>query len=521
MTKPRYVPLPGSERRVPPVAARSNATSAQAPREHTASATVVLRRRSELPDSLVLDQKFISADELAERYGADPADIEKVRSVLERFKVSVVSVDAGSRRVTVEGSVADVERAFDIALHSASGTDPESGRGYEYRYRTGVLSIPAELDGIVTAVLGLDNRRQAETRLRVVPAAAAASSYTPVELGEIYHFPQGATGAGQRLAIIELGGGYTSAGLRQYFTSLGIVPPKVTAVSVGGAKNIPGADPGADGEVQLDIEIAGALAPGAQMLVYFAPNTDEGFLEAVSQAVHAAPAPTAISISWGASEDSWTASARNALNEAFRDAAALGITVTAADSGSSDGVSDRRAHVDFPASSPHVLAAGGTSLRADPTTGAVQSETVWNDSQGSTGGGVSDVFPLPTWQAHVAVPRAGRGVPDVSAVADPATGYQVLVDNQPAVIGGTSAVAPLWAALVARLAESLGHPLGLLQPLIYPRTPGTTEYPGFRDITIGNNGAYKAGKGWDAATGLGVPDGAALLAHLRGLRSAT
>lgn len=173
--------------------------------------------------------------------------------------------------------------------------------------------------------------------------------------------------------------------------------------------------------------------------------------------------------------------------------------------------------MDFPASSPYVLATGGTSLRADPATGVVQSETVWNDSQGSTGGGVSDVFPRPAWQAHVDVPHAGRGVPDVSAVADPATGYQVLVDNQPAVIGGTSAVAPLWAALVARLAESLGRPLGLLQPLVYPRTPGSTAYPGFRDITIGNNGAYKAGKGWDAATGLGVPDGTELLAHLRGL----
>lgn len=206
------------------------------------------------------------------------------------------------------------------------------------------------------------------------------------------------------------------------------------------------------------------------------------------------------------------------MNQTFGDAAALGITVTAAagDSGSSDGVSGGKAHVDFPASSPYVLGAGGTSLRADPTTGVVQSETVWNDSEGATGGGVSDVFSKPAWQSHVAVPRAGRGVPDVSAVADPATGYRVLVDGQFAVLGGTSAVAPLWAALVARLVESRGRPLGLLQPLVYPTVAGQTAYPGFRDITVGNNGAYEAGKGWDTATGLGVPDGAALLAHLRG-----
>jgi kumamolisin len=201
------------------------------------------------------------------------------------------------------------------------------------------------------------------------------------------------------------------------------------------------------------------------------------------------------------------------------------VTVTAAagDDGSSDRVSDGRAHVDFPASSPHVLACGGTSLKGNATTGIVTSEVVWNDGpgQGATGGGVSDAFGLPSWQTQVGVPATsaggtGRGVPDVAGVADPQTGYRVRVDGTDAVIGGTSAVAPLWAGLTARLVQALGSPVGLLPLRVYPDATTTATAPGFRDIVSGNNGAYAARTGWDACTGLGVPDGDALLAALRG-----
>ena len=300
----------------------------------------------------------------------------------------------------------------------------------------------------------------------------------------------------------------------------------MTAVGVDGAQNVPGQDPnGADGEVLLDIEVIGALAPAAQVLVYFAPNTDAGFLDAVSDAAHATPAPAAISISWGQSEDEWTAQARKALDAAFADAAALGVTVTVAagDDGSTDRATDGRAHCDFPASSPHALACGGTSLHADPAAGTVTSETVWDNGvgRGATGGGVSDKFSEPAWQHGAGVPtrstgRSGRGVPDVSGDADPQTGYQVLIDGTSTVIGGTSAVAPLWAALTARLVQALGRPLGLLQPVLYAGVSAGVVQPGFRDIVAGNNGAFQAGPGWDACTGLGVPDGEALLAVLRG-----
>jgi kumamolisin len=338
-----------------------------------------------------------------------------------------------------------------------------------------------------------------------------------VQLGEIYKFPAKTDGTGQTISIIELGGGYEQADLDTYFSGLGVTVSSISAVSVDGTTNQPGKDPsGADGEVLLDIEVIGALSPAASILVYFAPNTDAGFLDAVANAAHATPTPTSMSISWGQSEDQWTAQARTALDDALLDAAALGVTVTAAagDNGSSDGSTDGANHADFPASSPHVLACGGTSLHA--TAKAVKSETVWNNGSGAgaTGGGVSDVFALPSWQSKAGVPAAsggkhGRGVPDVAGNADPHTGYEVLVDGTRAVYGGTSAVAPLWAALVARLVQSLGTPLGLLQPRLYAAGAG------FRDVTSGNNGSFTARPGWDACTGLGVPDGEALLTALK------
>lgn len=513
MSEEHFVPLPGSER----PAARNLVAGTRVADSERIGVTVVLRRRAELPEDVVQGLRTLSGKDLGESYGADPADVERVVNVLGRFGVEVSEIDARSRRIQVEGESQALLRAFGCALFQRSST--EDGAEPGYRYRTGQLHIPAELDGIVIAVLGLDNRPQAQARLRFVPSRARSVSYTPLQLAEIYKFPSETDGTGQRLAIIELGGGYSDRELQQYFATLGISAPKVTAVSVDGARNAPEGNPnGADGEVVLDVEIAGAMANGAHLLVYFAPNSDQGFLNAVSAAAHATPAPTAISISWGSAENAWTAQAREAMNQAFADAAALGATVTAAagDAGSSDGDPSGLPETDFPASSPYVLACGGTRLIANG--GSVVSETVWNGEPegGATGGGVSRAFPRPQWQANVDVPGKGRGVPDVAAVADPATGYEILVDGHTTVVGGTSAVAPLWAALVCRLAQALGRPLGLFQPQIYPRTPGTTALPGFRDITQGNNGAYSAGPGWDACTGLGVPVGQALLDHVRG-----
>jgi len=508
------VRLPGSERSVTPAGENIAADGGE-----RIEATVVLRRRAE-PTGTGTGAAPLSRTELALRYGADRADIERVRAVLTGAGMAIVSVDAASRRIRIAATVATMEQVFGTSLSTIQIN--EGGLARTVRHRSGELSVPAELDELVTAVLGLDDRPQADVRSQVA-TAAPGHSYTPVQLADIYTMPAGTDGTGQTVAIIELGGGFAQSDLDTYFTGLGLASPKVTAVGVDGATNVAGRDPqGADGEVLLDIEVVGAIAPKAEIVVYFAPNTDAGFLDAISTAAHASPAPSAISISWGQSEDTWTAQARTALDQACADAVLLGITVTAAagDSGSSEGTSG--AHVDFPASSPHVLACGGTSLIADTATGQVSSETVWNDgtSGGSTGGGISDVFPLPRWQETAGVPTragggTGRGVPDVAADADPATGYQVYVDGTALVIGGTSAVAPLWAGFTARLAQALGKPLGLLQPAIYAAANPSASPAGFRDITVGNNGAYQAGPGWDACTGLGVPDGDRLLQVLR------
>lgn len=509
------VTLPGSNRHSADVIA----PAAEPQVENAAiEVTVVLRRR---PGAAFDPSVRLSREEFADKMGADAADAEVVATTLGGLGLRILSTDLSSRRVRVAGSASALGRIFGTHLESVTSRAADGGE-VQHRNRTGMLMVPASLDGIITAVLGLDNRPQARAEFRIAEARAVAVSYTPLDLAEVYQFPVKFDGSGQTIAIIELGGGYAQAELDTYFVGLGITGPSVTAVGVDGAKNVPGGDAaGADGEVLLDIEVAGALSPGADIVVYFAPNTDAGFVDAVSEATHAAVTPTAMSISWGQNEDAWTAQARHALDQAFVDAAALGITVTAAagDNGSSDGASDGRDHADFPASSPHVLACGGTSLRA--STGTVKSETVWNSGvgAGATGGGVSDAFGLPSWQKTAGVPAssrgtAGRGVPDVAAVADPTTGYEVLVDGEKKIYGGTSAVAPLWAALVARLAQANGAPFGLLHPRLYAPASSAPKQAGFRDITAGNNGSFAAQSGWDACTGLGVPDGEALLAAL-------
>jgi len=510
--------LPGSTRRALPAAQAAGQLDPDA----VVEVTLVLRRRTALPAGTL---PRLTAAEFAELHGADPADVATVRATLTAEGLEVTDVDAGSRRVQVRGTVGALSQVFATDLAEVTSPDPVQGRAVAHRQRSGGLAVPAALDGVVTAVLGLDDRPQARTRFR--PAAAVDTSFTPLELGRVYRFPAGTDGSGQTLAILELGGGYTQADLDTYWSSIGLAdPPTVTAVGVDGAGNAPEGDPnGADGEVLLDIEVAGALAPGAEVVVYFAPNTDRGFLDALSTAVHADPTPAAVSISWGQNEDEWTAQARTAMDEAMADAAVLGVTVcvAAGDDGSTDNATDGQAHVDFPASSTHALACGGTTLRAEGDTGAVDGEVVWfhGAGQGGTGGGVSAVFPVPDWQAGVGVPgdadtgRPGRGVPDVSADADPSTGYRVRVDGTDTVIGGTSAVSPLWSALVCRLAESLGQRPGLLQPLLYAGLSAGEVPVGFRDVTSGTNGAYRAGAGWDPCTGLGVPDGEALLTALR------
>jgi kumamolisin len=438
--------------------------------------------------------------------------------------MTVLDINLKKRRVQMLGTVEAFSKAFETELKCYQVDTV----GPKFRGRTGTISMPEEFKPYVLAVLGLDSRPVAKPHFRFdrrkhQPAAPPPSTFTPLQVAQLYNYPSGADGTGQTIAIIELGGGYRTSDLKTYFSSLGIKQPAVSAVSVDGGKNSPGGD--ADGEVMLDIEVAGAIAPGASYAVYFAPNTDQGFVDAITDAVHdTMRKPSVISISWGGPEDSWTEQGRNAMDAALQDAATLGVTVTVAagDNGSSDGVGDGQLHVDYPAASPFVLACGGTKLVGSGST--ISSETVWNEvanNEGATGGGVSKLLAIPSYQSSANVPEnpqtqfAGRGVPDIAGNADPVTGYQIRYDGKNAVVGGTSAVAPQWEALIAILNQQLGKPVGFINPALYSLPKGVLN-----DITSGNNddsnlGYYSAGSGWDACTGLGSANGTALLNALQ------
>ena len=501
------------------------------------SVTVLLRRPAHSPVRAPTDPP-LSHEEFRASFGADAEDVEKVRQFATGHGLSVGEVNGPARTMVLSGTVSAVETAFQVELFRYDHA------GGSYRGREGVITVPSELAGVVVGVFGLDNRPQVRPRIyrkpEAAPGAGSSQTFTPRQVAGLYCFPTDVTGQGQCIGILEFGGGYQTSDLDAFFQNLNMATPNVVAVSVGNGQNNPGVDDDADGEVALDIEVAGAVAPGAAIAVYFSDTSDQGFINAINQAVHdSTNDPSVISLSWGAPENQWTDQTRTAIDQAFADAATLGVTVTVAagDHGSADQPQfnqdasgnltpnasyDGLAHVDFPASSPNALACGGTHLEGSGST--ISSETVWNDGDGwATGGGVSDFFDVPTWQANAGVPssvnaggRIGRGLPDVSGDADNATGYQIYFDGSGQPVGGTSAVAPLWAGLTALLNQAAGKRLGFLNPQLYG-SPGCCQdvLQGTNAIAASNGqsatAGYSAKIGWDACTGLGSPKGPALV----------
>jgi kumamolisin len=503
--------------------------------------TLKLRRKQPLPEPSARPGKVFTRAELEADYGASADDVEKVRTVLTGLGLTILSEDPGSSSMKAGGPADVVEQIFDIKLlHYAHD-------GENYRGRRGDLHVPAELEGIITGVFGLDTRRMVKRRPRRKRArslelarrrAAARSWFFPAELATIYHFPDG-DGSGQTVGILEFGGGYFEDDLATFCQNANIQKiPEVRTVSVNNSPT--DQRDGAEGEVMLDVEVVGGTCPAATIVVYFSTFDENGWISALDTAVHDEDnLLSVLSVSWGYAEDAqgaWSEGAIDAINDTLKAAALLGVTVcvAAGDDGSDDQVGDGHAHVDFPSSSPYVLAVGGTTLRKS-STGQVN-EVAWKDGDGlrqdnggSTGGGVSVHFPRPDWQT-VTIPSVnpgaidGRVVPDVAADASANTGYWTVVDGQGGPSGGTSASAPLWAALIARINASLGKgkPVGYLTPLLYQSgtDAAVLGQSCCRDITSGNNitasiGGYTAGKGYDAVTGWGVPDGQKLLEALQ------
>ena len=532
-----YVVLEGSQRHL---LSGSRATGAANPYEHV-EITVKIRGKNPLPALDSRPSALLSYEELEATYGATPADVKLVANTLGVHGLRVFRSDPGARSLHLSGTVRQMENAFQVRLMHYTH---ESG---DYRGRTGYVHIPASLKGVVTGVFGLDarrmiNKKKPPTVRRDVNEMLAVNRawYFPGELADHYQFPEG-DGTGQTIGILEFDGGYFSADMEK-FCSLAKVPmPKVIPISVDHTSTTVKND--ADVEVMMDVEIVGGICPKATIPVYFGKFTERGWVNILDTAIHdKVNMPSVLSVSYGLAEGQnvWTSTAMTAVNEAFTKAALLGITIciSSGDDGSDAQVGDGYAHVSFPASSPYVLAVGGTNLSR--TNGAF-TEVVWKDGDGlradgggATGGGVSVAFGRPSWQSAITIPsvnpgaKPGRIVPDVAAHAETdgnSTGYFIVVDGQSARNGGTSAAAPLWASLIGRFNEQLGvgQRVGYLTPLLYQsagRANGSVGKAGCNDITTGNNvsaaiGGYYAGSGYDATTGWGSPNGVELLAALK------
>ncbi|MGH7076694.1 MAG: S53 family peptidase [Acetobacteraceae bacterium] len=499
-----YAVFPASHREAPPGAS----VLGDVGRDETIEVSIYLKPRDQHAPA-----DANRAARAARRTELHRDDIRLIRQFAAEHDLTVIAVEPVRRLVRLSGPAAAIEAAFRTRLqHYHDGT-----RGF--RGVTGALSLPENLHPIVESVLGLDTRPAASPR--IVRATGAAQGYLPNEVGALYGFPGNADGSGECIGIIELSGGFRNSDITRAFAAMGEAPPIITAVSVDGATNSPTTNPDADGEVALDIQVAGGNAPGAAIAVYFAPNSEAGFINAISAAVaDSTHQPSIVTISWGAPESSWSAQAITSMTSVLEDAAKANLSVFAAagDSLATDGIDDRAAHVDFPASSPWAIGCGGTAITT--ANGAITGEVVWNSGTSGTGGGISDLFPVPAFQAATKLPpsvnggRSGRGVPDVAADAAPKSGYRIVVFGIAGVVGGTSAVPPLWAALIARINQQRGKPAGFFLPYLY-------QHPNLvREITLGNNRpagstiGYDAGASWNACTGLGVPNGARLVPGL-------
>jgi kumamolisin len=534
--KTKHVLLPGSKRAKHPLAQRVGPVD---PKERL-EVTINL---GEMPAAPEVPGKTLSLQELKAQYGAKKEDADKVAASLARFGLKVEGVSLLTRSMRVSGTAAQIEAAFQpkMAMYRIPGQ-------IDRRLREGGLMIPADLEGLVTGVFGIDERRMAKPKLSASEKAKAdaAMALSPQDLEKLYNFPPG-DGTGQQIAIAEFGGGYFADDAALYAQTFGLPVPDVETIPVNAPvltlDEILALPPmeqddqlNTSGEVMLDVEVIAGLCPKAKISVYFSTFDQKGWVDLLDRVI--AAQPVCLSISYGlAEEDSgWSSNAIKAINDRLNAARLVGITtcISSGDDGSGDQLNDDAAHIDFPSSSPHVLSVGGTML--EPGTG---NEVVWfvapgrrsgGAGAGATGGGVSNLFNRPVWQkVKVASINSssidGRVIPDISALAG-APLYAFALLGKITKNGGTSASAPLLAALYTRINALLpaAKQQRFLAPLLYQKA--ASEEPlgkaATRDITSGNNASspspgvgYKAKAGYDAATGWGVPDGVKLLDALK------
>ena len=427
--------------------------------------------------------------------------------------LTVRAVQAGRRCIVLKGTAERMTQVFGAVLHIYDDGERR------FRARSGSLKVPSSIARLTRAVLGFDHRLQ--VRLRGLVSDGAGMGLWPNEVAALYGIPVAPIVAPQCVGIIALGGGYLPSDVREATVRAGLPPPNVVERSVDGSTNQYGGGTAQDEEVALDMQVVAGIVPGVKIVIYFAQNTSASLAAAIHQAVFDdVNRPHVLSISWGSAEKFWPPGPRDVVQAALADAVRLKVSVTVAsgDLLATGGLSDGAAHVFFPSSSPYVLGCGGTRITLQGN--AIVSEEVWKENFTGTGGGISEVFPIPAFQANAPLPPSvttgarGRGVPDVAAAAASAPGYRIILDGNAIVKDGTSAAAPLWAAMIALANARRGVPLGLVSPILY-------ENPNlFRSITEGDNRVgrvgYEAAPGliWNACTGLGSPRGGEIIEAL-------
>jgi kumamolisin len=472
-------------------------------------------------------QPVLGHDEYVYQFGAVKDEVILVADWATDHNLTVIEANINSATVKLSGTAEQYNNIFNITLQTVTANDRE------YITHTGSITIPTDIDAVVDLILGLDNSVSfshnaiLETTTPGPLDPNLISSPTPVDLALAYKFPRApggdlVQGNGACVAIIELGGGWTTQNLTSTFGRISQPNPTVVDVSVDGGVNDGGADVGSSGEVMLDIYCVGAVVPAAKIAMYFAPNSFQGFIDTIITPTNdTVNNPSVISVSWGTTDSNWGSTSRNAFETALAAAVVKGITVfiAAGDYGVRALSGGTTYTVQYPATSPYCVCAGGTVISINNDY-SIASEVPWGTSGGSYagGGGVSTIFSVPTWQTGFSsktypggtvASLTGRGIPDVSAMA---TGYTFYYGaaNYTGTFVGTSATAPLLAGMMARLNAMSQKRIGFVNVDWY-----AVRTTAFNDQTTGDNHGgntvgYMADTGWDAATGLGTPIGTEL-----------
>jgi subtilase family serine protease len=516
------------------------------------SFTLALKMDNAAIDAFVADlynpaspnyKKFLTPDQFATKFAPSQEAVNQVTDFAKAQGLNVDEVTSDHKFVKVSGSVDQVEKAFDITIN-----DYQNSNGDKYFANASEPMVPDFLQNIISGVHGLSSEAKYKHASVTKPssfnqpfvagkpntATAHAGSgpsggYTPTELRSAYDIAPlnsaGYNGTGQSVALMELDG-YSQTNITQFVNYYGLGSPTPSKILVDGYNGAAGSG---QIEVELDIEVINAIAPKANVAVYEGPNTGQGLID-VYQKIANDNTSKSISVSWGICEAQSTTAEMNSLHTIFSQYASQGQSIF--DASGDDGAYDcgtTALAVDSPANDPYVTGVGGTNLTLSG--GSYSSEKVWSNTSTSPksggGGGLSTVYAKPTWQTGTGTTNSysngKRQVPDVSAAADPATGYSVYSAGSWTSVGGTSAAAPLWAGIAAinnQYALANGKAvLGQANPTLYKMFNTTQTYPAFHDITTGTNLYYPATAGYDLATGIGTPDAYNLIRDINGVSS--